>query len=411
MRPETSVEVFVKFDLREGDKVVVDFHLPTIGEVPFFGNLGYNRTMLEPGDSSFLKSLGFPSLKVHHAANHYDFRIPRRRILVIGPMGSGKTEFSARVWRDSQILLQKSEAVVPETTTQGADRRKVFFVRTSLDEQRFPDYPSDALAYRSGYERLGPNIARIHNSFELDQLLTDHPETGTWIIDEASFYEERLAYVVRQASESRGLCFIFPTLVLNFRSDIFNPTARLLLEHATDVFPLTAYCEHPDCVQDSFYTYRWYEVEGRECPAPFFDPLIIIGGDRSSGDPAQPNYCTRCDLHHHLPGKEYTYMTLTALGESWVRGEAGGLERELTQLRDDPFSSLLAQSLQGSPEVCRNTLFVPFLAERALAYLAHERNLLDERSLHALVRRLDLDRPFLGRRLADNGKVLQTPLN
>ena len=366
--------------------------------------------MPEPSDSSFLKSLGFPSLKVHHAANHYDFRIPRRRILVIGPMGSGKTEFSARVWRDSQILLKKSSAVVPETTSRGADRRRVFFVRSTLDEQRFPDYPPDALAYRSGYERLGPNLARIRNSFELEQLLADHPEVGTWIIDEASFYEERLAYVVRQASEARELCFIFPTLVLNFRSEIFNPTARLLLDHATDVFPLTAYCEHPDCVEDSFYTYRWYQVDGLECPAPFFDPLIIIGGDRASGDPSQPNYCTRCDQHHHLPGKEYTYLTLTSLGEAWVRGEAEGLERELRALRDEPESSVLAESLRGDSPVCRNTLLVPFLAERAVVYLAHERNLLDEAALHTLVDRLDLDRTFLGQRLADNGKVLQNPL-
>ncbi len=366
--------------------------------------------MSEPSDSSFLKSLGFPSLNVHHPSNHYDFRIPRRRILVIGPMGSGKTEFSARVWRDSQVLLKKSALVAAQTTTGTADRRQVFFVRSLLDEQRFPDYPPDALAYRSGYERLGPNLARIRNSFELERLIADHPEAGTWIIDEASFYEERLAYVVRQASEARGLCFIFPTLVLNFRSEIFNPTARLLLDHATDVFPLTAYCEHPDCVEDSFYTYRWYQVDGKECPAPFFDPLIIIGGDRASADPSQPNYCTRCDQHHHLPGKEYTYLTLTALGEAWVRGESEGLERELAQLRDCPSDSLLARSLVGAAEVCLNTLLVPFLAERALVYLCHERNLLDEAGLHALVQRLGLDRPFLGRRLADNGKILQTPL-
>ena len=367
--------------------------------------------MPEPSDSSFLKSLGFPSLKVHHAANHYDFRIPQRRILVIGPMGSGKTEFSARVWRDSRVLLKKSGAVIPETSTGGADRRRVFFVRSSLDEQRFPGYPADALAYRSGYERLGDCLAKIRNSFDLEALLADHPEVGTWIIDEASFYEERLAYVVRQASEARGLCFIFPTLVLNFRREIFNPTARLLLDQATDVFPLTAYCEHPDCVKDSFYTYRWYQVDGKECPAPFFDPLIIIGGDRASDDPAQPNYCTRCDQHHHLPGKEYTYMTLTALGEAWVRGEGSALEGELELLKDVPESSLLAESLAETDEVSRNALLVPFLAERALVYLAHERNLLDETALHTLVRRLDLDRPFLGRRLADNGKILQLPLS
>jgi len=366
--------------------------------------------MPESGDSSFLKSLGFPRLNVHHPANHYDFRIAQRRILVIGPMGSGKTEFSARVWRDSQVLLAKSGAVVAETSTGKADRRRVFFVRSALDETRFPDYPADALAYRSGYERLGSHLASIRNSFELERLIEEHPEAGTWIIDEASFYEERLAYVVRQASEERGLSFIFPTLVLNFRSEIFNATARLLLDHCTDVFPLTAYCEHSECLEDAFYTYRWYQVDGRECPAPFFDPLIIIGGDRASDDPAQPNYCTRCDRHHFLPGKEYTYLTLTPLGERWVHGERAALEDELRLLREEPESSLLAASLAGSAEICRNTLRVPFLAERALVYLAHERNLLDETALRLLVERLDLDLPFLARRLSDNGKVLHTPI-
>ena len=163
-------------------------------------------------------------------------------------------------------------------------------------------------------------------------------------------------------------------------------------------------------MEDSFYTYRWYQVEGQECPAPFFDPLIIIGGDKASSDPSQPNYCTRCDKHHHLPGKEYTYLTLTVLGEDWVRGESEPLENELCYLKEDPARSKLAASLENSEPIRRNTLLVPFLAERALVYLAHERNLLDEASLHLLVRRLDLDRAFLGRRLGDNGKVLQSPL-
>ncbi|HQO66841.1 MAG TPA: hypothetical protein PLI66_08885, partial [Spirochaetales bacterium] len=52
----------------------------------------------DPGES-FLLSLGFPSIRVHRSFDHFDFSKPGRRILVIGPMGSGKTEYSARVWR------------------------------------------------------------------------------------------------------------------------------------------------------------------------------------------------------------------------------------------------------------------------------------------------------------------------
>jgi hypothetical protein len=47
-------------------------------------------------------------LDVLPSFTHFDFVQPGRRILVIGPMGSGKTEFSARVWRDAQVLLKKS---------------------------------------------------------------------------------------------------------------------------------------------------------------------------------------------------------------------------------------------------------------------------------------------------------------
>jgi thymidine kinase len=200
----------------------------------------------------FLKSLGFPGFRIHHSFNHFDFTRGGRRILVIGPMGSGKTEYSARVFRDSRIAVQKSPAAAAATLTAGADRREVVFVRSILDSGRFPDYPEDALAYRGGYERCGGRIARIGSSFDLEKELEARPGAGTWILDEATFYDERLAYVVRRESERRGLVFIFPTLILNFRREIFNPTARLLLEIGTDIFPLTAYCEHPDCLRDSF---------------------------------------------------------------------------------------------------------------------------------------------------------------
>ena len=323
-------------------------------------------------------------------------------------MGSGKTEFSARVWRDSRVLLKKSEGVASLTSSGAADRRNVFFLRSALDAQRFPDYPADALAYRSGYEQLGDHLASIRNSFELEVLLSEHPEVGTWILDEASFYEERLAFVVRKVSEEKNISFIFPTLVLNFRCEIFNTTARLLLEQATDVFPLTAYCEHPNCIQDSIYTYRWYDVDGYECPAPFFDPLIIIGGDRASVDPIQPNYCTRCETHHRLPAKEYTYLTLVALGEAWVHGQPDGLERELHCLAESPEKSLLAQSLRNEDEIFRNTLRIPCLAERALIYLVHERNLFDANGLDRLLESLNLDREFVALRLADNGRMIST---
>jgi len=361
----------------------------------------------------FLKSLGFPELTVHTAFNHFDFRRGGRRILVIGPMGSGKTEYSARVWRDSLVALKKSDIVKYQTSSGDSDRRKVFFIRSLLDKGRFPEYPEDALAYRGGYEKCGNNIAAIGDSFALEELLEANREAGTWIVDEASFYDERIAYVIKRYSERRDLIFIFPTLILNFRKDIFNPTAYLLLEHATDVFPLTAYCEHKDCILDSFYTYRYYRLEGKECPALYFDPLIVIGGDREKSDPTEPNYCTRCDQHHYLPGKEYTYLVLKPLGEKASAGDIVPLRKELASLRGSIEKSKLYNIMydeyvgSASPQLINmNALLVPFVAEKALAYLFCEQNLVSEQQVKRLIGELDLNKEYLCKTLQDNKRPI-----
>lgn len=365
------------------------------------------------GQGEFLRSLGFPNITVHRSYDHFDFIKPARRILVIGPMGSGKTEFSARVWRDSRVALRKGDSVAGVATTAGADRRRIHFVRSRIDRERFPDYPDDALAYRGGYERCGDDISSARDSFDLESILACHPDAGTWIVDEAAFYDERVAYLIRNESDSRGLVFILPTLVLNFRREIFNHTARLLLDNATDVFPLTAYCEHPDCIENSLFTYRYYTVAGSECPALYFDPLIIIGGDRAKDDPREPNYCTRCDEHHYLPGKEYTFFTLKPLGETASRGDLKPLRAELAAIAGNMESSRLYASLKRlhldgpRPEPRNlNALQVPCIAERALCYLYAEQNLLSADQLRGIVNELGLDRDYLGKRLADNRRPL-----
>jgi thymidine kinase len=366
---------------------------------------------LDPNASVFLQSIGLPRVNLHHPFNHFDFSKEGRRILVIGPMGSGKTEYSSRVWRDSLVARTKSALRGRATTTNGADRRQVFFIRSSLDRGRFPEYPDDALAYRGGYERLGERIAFIRDSFELEAVIRRHPTVGTWIIDEASFYDERLAYVVRRESEENGRTFIFPTLILNFRREIFNATARLILDTCTDVFPLTAYCEHPDCLADAFFTYRHYQVDAEECPALFFDPLIVIGGDRLKDDPREPNYCSRCEEHHYLPGKEYTFLVLKPLGHEAARGNLEPLEGELRLIKDDIQSSALAQNFRE--KYCRGTevheanlrsLKVPCIAEKVLLYLLSETNLVSVEQAGRLVAGLDLDRGYLEKRLADCGR-------
>lgn len=359
----------------------------------------------------FFQSIGLPQLNIHQAFNHFDFTREGRRILVIGPMGSGKTEYSSRVWRDSLVARQKSNTLSARTSKGSADRRQVFFIRSSLDRGRFPEYPDDALAYRGGYERLGENIAFIRDSFELEDLLADHPEVGTWIIDEASFYDERLAYVVKRESEARGLIFIFPTLILNFRREIFNTTARFILDSATDVFPLSAYCEHEDCLADAHYTYRYYRVDGEECPALYFDPLIIIGGDRVKNDPREPNYCSRCEEHHYLPGKEYTFLILKPLGAEAARGNLEPLAGELRLLAKEISESALGCHFQEKfpndsqhHTTSMRALKAPCIAEKALLFLYLEASLISSEQVLQLCTNLSLDKAYINQRLQDCGR-------
>lgn len=377
---------------------------------------------------SLYKSLGFPSVAIHEENAHFDFIEPARTVLVIGPMGSGKTEYAARLWRDAEVARRKGPSLSWLTSGGGsqkelfesesgigtADRRNTFFVRYSLDSKRFPDYPEDALAFRGGFERCGKNIATISNSFDLEDLIRDNPYVGTWILDEAAFYDERLAYLVKREAELRGLVFVMPTLLLNFRGEIFNATARLLMETSTDIYPLSAYCEHQECLENAHNTYRYYVVDGEECPALFFDPLIIVGGDRDANDPLEPNYCTRCDSHHYLPGKEYTYFTLKPLGQRASVGDLSPLEKELRYMRYEPQSSELFRLFRSTylegpvPSLEHmNALKVPLLAERAVVYLFAEQNLLSAEQTRTLVERLDLDKKYLSRRLADNKRPME----
>jgi thymidine kinase len=360
----------------------------------------------------FLKSLGFPSLQIHHSYNHYDFTRKNMRILIIGPMGSGKTELAARIFRDSQVALRKSKRVELMTTEGEADRRIIFYIRSKIDRKRFPDYPEDALAYRGGYERMGKRIGSIENSFELEKLIAGNRDAGTWIIDEAGFFDERIAYVIQRSASACRMNFIFPMLILNFRKNIFNRTARLLMEGATDIFPLTAYCEHEDCITDSYYTYRSYTVEARECPALYFDPLIIVGGDRVSSDPRMPNYSTRCDAHHYLPGKEYTFLILKPLGELAYAGNTAPLVRELKSMKNGIAGSEIYGHFtekylggDGAQPIMMNALQVPCIAEKALIYLFAEENLLSLGQVKAVAAELSLDMGYVNDRLLENRRL------
>jgi len=359
-----------------------------------------------------MKSLGFPDLRIHHSINHFDFTKTDRRILIIGPMGSGKSEFSARIYRDSEVAMRKSESVRELTTSGRVDRRNVFYIRSKIDDKRFREYPPNSIAYRGGYVVPGNNIASIQDSFELEAVFEKNPTVGTWIIDEVEFFDERIAYVIDQYARQKSINCIFPMLILNFRKDLFNRTARLIMEESTDVFPLTAYCEHPDCIADSYYTYRFYSVEGQECPALYFDPLIIVGGDRLTNDRKIPNYSTRCDHHHYLPGKEYTFMTLKPLGEMAYGGNLKPLARELNLLKHDiqrselygHFNNKFVKAELPKP-IMMNALKVACIAEKALIYLYSEENIISAGQMQSLAREIKGDQGYINERLVENRKM------
>lgn len=364
---------------------------------------------------SFMKSLGFPDLRIHHAINHFDFTKTDRRILIIGPMGSGKSEFSARIYRDSEVAMRKSQSVGVLTTIRGVDRRNVFYIRSRIDDKRFKEYPPNAIAYRGGYVVPGNNIASIQDSFELEAVLEKNPWVGTWIIDEVEFFDERIAYVIDQYAQQKSINFIFPMLILNFRKDLFNRTARLIMEKSTDVFPLTAYCEHPDCIADSYYTYRYYSVAGAECPALYFDPLIIVGGDKLTDNPRLPNYSTRCDHHHYLPGKEYTFMILKPLAELAHAGNDKPLLKELKRLKNQVEQSELYGHLnkkfiksENPRPIMMNALKVSCVAEKALIYLFAEENIISAGQTQYLAREIGGDMGYINERLVENRKMQLT---
>lgn len=360
-------------------------------------------------ESDFLTSLGFPKVEIHSVFTHFDFTKEGRVVLLIGPMGSGKTEFAARIWRDAQVALKKNKEVTKLTSTNDLDRRKTFFIRSYLDEKRFTTYPEDALAYRGGYIQCGKNIAKIKDSFDLEKVLEENKECGTFIVDEASFFDERLAYVIKNWARKYGIMFIFPTLILNFRRDIFNSTARLMLDMATDVIPLSAYCEHPSCLKDAFYTYRYYTVDKKECPALFFDPLIIIGGDSLKEGDLYPNYCSRCEEHHYLPGKEYTYFYLKPLAEKANDGDEEPFIKELKNLNNDIkkshlYKTLLKKYKEG--HICMNSLLVRCIAEKALMYSFVEQNLITEDLLIRIANKLDLNILYMAETLRNNKRAV-----
>jgi thymidine kinase len=140
--------------------------------------------------------------------------------------------------------------------------------------------------------------------------------------------------------------------------------------------------------------------------------LIIIGGDREKTDPREPNYCTRCDSHHFLPGKEYSFLILKPLGEEAARGDLRPLKEELGHLAESSKKSRLHRHMEERyakdphGELTLRALRVPCIAEKALIYLYAEQNLITSEQIKTLIRDLQLDDDYIHKRLQDNHRSL-----
>ncbi len=363
---------------------------------------------------SLFRLLYQKNVTVHQYFDHFNFLDHSKAILVVGPMGSGKTEYARRVWKDSQVARRKSQYIAECTSTGSRDRRRVIYCRSALDLSRFEQYPKDMLVSRAGVERMGDELVITRNSFDIESLIDRNSQVGTWIIDEAGFYDDRLAFVIEHAITTTQSNFVLPTLLLNFRNQLFNKTTELLISRASDIYLFTAYCEHPNCLSASHCTYRYYMIDGKECPAPYFDPLILIGGDKKSGLQTVPNYETRCEAHHYLPAMNYCYLFLKPAAVQASSGYPETLLKEFEFVVNDIenselYSSVVQESMSKGQEILLNSLNVPLLAERMLLYLYLELQLLSEDMFISIVRRFSLQEDYLHKRFAENS-LRQMPL-
>ncbi|BCR21387.1 thymidine kinase [Borrelia miyamotoi] len=341
--------------------------------------------------------------------SHFNFKDNLNLMLIVGPMGSGKTEYAAKIYKDSLIIKNKSFKILASITKGFRNRANVFFIRNILDKKRFKDYPENVIPYRGGVSDKINGVDFAGSSFDVGKLIDNNPEHGTFIIDETCFYDERLVFILNKIALDSNVLFILPTLLYNFRKEIFNNTARLLIEYSDKICRLGAYCEHVDCMDESFLTYRYYFYGGKEIAAPYFDPLLIVGGDEIVESAIYPNYATRCSRHHYLVGREYFFTILKPFALLYSQGDKKFFEREILDLSSNVISSNFKNSLliesRGRYDllVLEDLLELPFLAERALITLSLEYNILSKGDFKNLIDKFSLSKDYIQKVVVSRG--------
>jgi len=186
--------------------------------------------------------------------------------VICGSMFSGKTEELIRRVRRAEIARQHVQVFKP-----ALDNRYVVSKVASHDGGQTP---------AEVIERAAEILEKLH------------PDTTVVAIDEAQFFDWKIADVARLLAD-RGLRVIITGLDLDFRGEPFGPMPLLMAE-AELVDKLQAICVI--CGAPASRTQRL--INGK--PANYADPVILVG--------ASEVYEARCRNCHQVPGRPVVFQ-------------------------------------------------------------------------------------------------------
>lgn len=230
--------------------------------------------------------------------------------VITGCMFSGKTDELLRLLRRATI-----------------GGRTVLLVRPQIDTRS----PAEVAESRSGarYESI-----TVPGALDIARAVMATP-VEVVAIDEVEFFGDEVADVANRLA-SDGYEVIVSGLDTDFAGRPFGALPALLAL-ADTVTKLTAVCTFPGCGAEATRTQRLVN----NLPAAIDDPLIVIGGTESTGEPDR--YEARCRRHHRVaPARNTTAATpepsvlSNGKGANGAHGSTEPLDQDIFSLSDLP---------------------------------------------------------------------------
>ena len=187
--------------------------------------------------------------------------------VITGCMFSGKTEELLRLLRRASV-----------------GGRSVILVRPAVDTRS----PAAVAESRSGTSYECTSVAQ---AADIAATVMRTP-VEVVAIDEIEFFGLEVAEIANRLATD-GYEVIVAGLDTDFAGRPFGALPTLLAQ-ADSVTKLTAVCTFPGCGADATRTQRLVNNE----PAAIDDPLIVIGGTETAGEPDR--YEARCRTHHRV---------------------------------------------------------------------------------------------------------------